>query len=207
MGDGIPSGWRNSAVTANQSARPPTTPAFEADSTRSRHRPGRQGEARDADGRHEHQQPGGENLVPAERPAIGRIRILAENARCRVHHPPIYCPSISWPATLPVSGSTNRIRSGTAAGEQNAEPPADRRDSDDMGARRLVQHRRRQRHAGRRRGHDILHQLDDHHRGDEDDQHAHGDDRDEQRPRPSAQSRSVGLSCGSHLWVCLPDDP
>ena len=27
-GMGIPSGWRNSAVTANQSAKPPTTPAL-----------------------------------------------------------------------------------------------------------------------------------------------------------------------------------
>ena len=30
-GIGSPSGWRNSAVTANQSAMPPTNPAFAAD--------------------------------------------------------------------------------------------------------------------------------------------------------------------------------
>ncbi len=39
-GIGRPSGWRNSAVTANQSAMPPTNPAFAAACSRSVPQPG-----------------------------------------------------------------------------------------------------------------------------------------------------------------------
>ena len=39
-GIGMPSGWRNSAVTANQSAMPPTKPALAAACSRSVQWPG-----------------------------------------------------------------------------------------------------------------------------------------------------------------------
>ena len=75
-GIGRPSGWRNSAVTANQSAMPPTTPALAAACSRSgpavarRQRVGRQHQRRHAD-----QQPGGDGAVAGKGAAERRLRV------------------------------------------------------------------------------------------------------------------------------------
>jgi hypothetical protein len=66
-GMGMPSGWRKSAVTANQSASPPTTPASAMARIHPPHQLPRQGNTATATGR------GGEQDGEGEAPLVPRL--------------------------------------------------------------------------------------------------------------------------------------
>ena len=69
-GMGMPSGWRKSAVTANQSASPPTTPASAMARIHPPHHLARQRERGDGEGR------GGEQDDEGEAPLVPRLAVI-----------------------------------------------------------------------------------------------------------------------------------
>ena len=74
-GIGMPSGWRNRAVTANQSAMPPTKPAFDAACSRSVQVDGGKRVGGQRQHGHPHQEGGGEQTVVAEGAASLGVRV------------------------------------------------------------------------------------------------------------------------------------
>ena len=86
-GIGMPSGWRNSAVTANQSAMPPTKPALAAACSRSVAVEAGQGVAAECQRGHQDQQPGGEGAVAAQRAAGFGVGVRRDHGRLRLPRP------------------------------------------------------------------------------------------------------------------------